>query len=228
MIRPARTHRLRRPMSTALVVCLGLVGGSCFSPDLGEGAIQCGPGGSCPPAYRCARGACYRGPGPGDDLGAAVDLTGSDLASSNGDLAGVPLLDLATPPPDLSTCPTLCSPSCQGCCHEDCSNSGCNCASNKCTCFFSCSNSRNCAIACDNNAHCIATIDSTTTTVLGCNNKAACEFTCTGNTSCNLGCDNKASCLVRCLPPATCDIPNCQQQGQTCPDGSKVCNRDCP
>lgn len=70
---------------------LAVLVASCFTPDLGDGAVACGTDGLCPPDYFChaADQRCYKTPDttdmsavPGADLGGATgDLANADLAA---------------------------------------------------------------------------------------------------------------------------------------------------
>jgi hypothetical protein len=82
---------------------------SCvFPPDLGDGNVRCGAGGSCPPDLHCDEGRCYRsgsGPRPdasprpsdtaGDGGGGAGGNGGSGGSGGGNDLS-------ASLPPDMS------------------------------------------------------------------------------------------------------------------------------
>ncbi len=70
---------LSRHWLFALLVFIVALAGACsFAPDLGNGAIACGVGGTCPPGYFCAvDGKCYlpgSGPGP-------IGVDGGDVVS---------------------------------------------------------------------------------------------------------------------------------------------------
>jgi hypothetical protein len=68
-----------------LAIWIAAVSGGCFSVELAEDQIACGPGGSCPPGLACgADGFC--GALAGDDAGMA-DATGVDAATPS-DAAG--------------------------------------------------------------------------------------------------------------------------------------------
>src|SRR6185503_18873251 len=61
-----------RAFANAALACALVFGAcACFSPDLGEGRIHCGLGGSCPPSLHCASDLrCYTaGAGPRSDGG---------------------------------------------------------------------------------------------------------------------------------------------------------------
>jgi hypothetical protein len=86
---------------------LVLLACGCLKPSPGNGAILCGPGGSCPDDYYCepTTSSCWKnGEAPGGtDLSAALDLAGADLTpsgapvgsqcSNNGDCATALCID---------------------------------------------------------------------------------------------------------------------------------------
>jgi hypothetical protein len=75
-----------------------LLAGCVFPPDVGNGSVRCGGGGSCPPELHCAHdGRCYRsGSGP-RDAGLTSDGTNGDAS-----LFGAGAMDLARGPADLA------------------------------------------------------------------------------------------------------------------------------
>jgi hypothetical protein len=61
-------------------VCLLLLGFmvGCFNPDIHNGGLACGPGGSCPEGFVCSSGACYNRLPTAPTVDAAVGTGGSD------------------------------------------------------------------------------------------------------------------------------------------------------
>ncbi len=66
----------------ASLAAIALVASGCFTPNLGEGQVLCGPSGQCPTGYQCAGdGKCYTGDvdlGNGDLAGCVRSTCGSD------------------------------------------------------------------------------------------------------------------------------------------------------
>ncbi|HZS39158.1 MAG TPA: hypothetical protein VFF06_20145 [Polyangia bacterium] len=61
-----------------------LLVGCSFAPDLGDGQLQCAPGGGCPPGYACAADdRCHRvtaGDGAADGAADGASAPSADLA----------------------------------------------------------------------------------------------------------------------------------------------------
>lgn len=119
--------------SHATAIAIALLGG-CFSPDYGDGTLQCAAGGVCPPGLHCAAdNRCYK-QGSDPDLSVALDMAEpSDLESTDdggADMIGrVRHQGQACGPGDV--CDT--SHCVDGfCCNSDCANScqACNVAGN--------------------------------------------------------------------------------------------------
>jgi hypothetical protein len=84
------------------------------------------------------------------------------------------------------------------------------------TCQANCAQESSCGMFCDE-AHCKGV----------CEPGATCAFFCLNSTCNQFKCKEGAQCTLVCLN-STCDFQECAGQKKACPDGTIVCNRDCP
>jgi hypothetical protein len=207
-----------------IVAALLLVAGCAFPPDLGNGQLRCGAGGSCPPAYHCAAGRCFKSGGPDQVATGVSDLASGDFSSA---------MDLSrTTSGDLGACVPSCAGACSSCCRELCDEAtSCNltCPAGSCDCELDCSNTKSCAVRCGKGDVCTGTIGNAGTATLTCATGSRCDFTCGGASSCMLDCRGSAQCSVTCTGAAKCMVSGMCVSQMSCPNSNTiVCNRACP
>lgn len=90
-------------MRLRFAVAASLVAG-CFSPDLGDGKIVCGSGGSCPAEYVCrADNHCWKSGGTGSD-GGSDDMSSSSSCARRCPPTSACADAICQPPPGATMC----------------------------------------------------------------------------------------------------------------------------
>jgi hypothetical protein len=112
-------------------------------------------------------------------------------------------------------CPSSgdCAILCTDLCDLQCAGSG--------NCDFVCG--AGCLTSCTGAGNCLITVGPGSE--VDCTGSGNCDIECEGD--CTVSCPGQGTCTVHCAPDAVCEIDQCSDNVQTCPDGSVVCGGGC-